>query len=188
MYCASCEVRTEFICYVEGSRPPVWSSGQSFWLLIQRSWFDSRRYQILWVVVVLERGPLVSTIEELLERKSSGSGLESREYGRRVPLRWPRGTLYPQELALTSPTSGGSVGIVRSRTQATEFFSEAFLGGKYWYRHPLRVSEFHTIRSNTDNGMARGNEGNRRNCAGGVSKAPGRGFERIESWYLFLWP
>jgi UbiD family decarboxylase len=30
-------------------------------------------------------------------------------------------TLYPQKLALTSPTSGGrSVGIVRSRTQATE--------------------------------------------------------------------
>jgi hypothetical protein len=35
--------------------------------------------------VGLERGPLslVSTIEELLERKSSGSGLESLEYGRR---------------------------------------------------------------------------------------------------------
>jgi hypothetical protein len=28
---------------------------------------------------------LVSTTEELLERKSSGSGLESREYGRRDP-------------------------------------------------------------------------------------------------------
>jgi hypothetical protein len=37
--------------------------------------------------VVLERGPLslVSTIEELLGRKSSGSGLERREYGRRDP-------------------------------------------------------------------------------------------------------
>jgi hypothetical protein len=35
---------------------------------------------------------------------------------------WPRGTLYPQKLALTSPTSGGrSVGILRSLTQATEF-------------------------------------------------------------------
>jgi hypothetical protein len=33
----------------------------------------------------LERGPLslVSTIQELLERKSSGSGLEIREYGQR---------------------------------------------------------------------------------------------------------
>jgi hypothetical protein len=34
----------------------------------------------------------------------------------------PRGILYPQKLALTSPTSGGrSVDIVRSRTQTTEF-------------------------------------------------------------------
>ena len=32
-------------------------------------------------------------------------------------------TLYPQKLALTSPTGGGrSVGIVRVRTKATEFF------------------------------------------------------------------
>jgi hypothetical protein len=75
-------------------------------------------------VVGLERGPLslVSKIEELLERKSIGSGLESREYGRTDPSRWQLGTLYPQKLALTSPTSGGhSVGIGRSRTKATEF-------------------------------------------------------------------
>jgi hypothetical protein len=33
--------------------------------------FDSRRYQIFWEVVGLERGPLslVSTTEELLDRK-----------------------------------------------------------------------------------------------------------------------
>jgi hypothetical protein len=39
--------------------------------------------------VGLERGPLrlVSTIEELLGRNSSGSGLENREYGRGDPLR-----------------------------------------------------------------------------------------------------
>jgi hypothetical protein len=50
------------------------------------------------------------------------SGLENREYGCRDPSCWPYGTLYPQKLALTSPTSGGrSVGIVRSRTQTTEF-------------------------------------------------------------------
>jgi hypothetical protein len=51
----------------------------------------------------LERGPLslVSTIEELLERKSSGSDLESREYSRRDPSRLTRGTFYPQKLALT---------------------------------------------------------------------------------------
>jgi hypothetical protein len=37
--------------------------------------------------VALERGPLslVSTNEELLERKSRGSGVENREYGRRDP-------------------------------------------------------------------------------------------------------
>jgi hypothetical protein len=75
--------------------------------------------------VGLERGPLslASTIEELLDRKSSGSCLESREYDQKDTSLWPRGTLYPQELALTSPTSGClSVGTVRSRTQATEFF------------------------------------------------------------------
>jgi hypothetical protein len=124
MYCASCEVRTEFICYVEQSRPPLWSSGQSSCLQIQRSEFDSRCYQIFWEIVGLERGPLsfVSTTEELLEIKSSGSGLENREYGRRDPSRWQRGTLYPQQLTLTSSTNGGrSVGIVRSQTQAMEF-------------------------------------------------------------------
>jgi hypothetical protein len=105
--------------------PPLWSSGQSSCLQIQRSGFGSQRYQVFWEVVGLERGPLnlVSTTEELLERKSSGFGLEIREYGRRDPSRWPRSTLYPQKVALISPTNGGrSVGIVRSRTQNTEFF------------------------------------------------------------------
>jgi hypothetical protein len=56
--------------------------------------FDSRRYQIFREVVGLERGPLslVSIIEELLGRKSSGSGLENREYSRGDPSRWPRYT------------------------------------------------------------------------------------------------
>jgi hypothetical protein len=51
--------------------PHLWSSGQSSWLQIQRSGFDSRRYQIFLDVVGLERGPLnlVNTIWELLERK-----------------------------------------------------------------------------------------------------------------------
>jgi hypothetical protein len=92
IYCVSCEVRTEFIyvTYVEESRPPLWSSGQSSWLQIQRSGFDFRRYQIFWEVVELERGSfnLVSAIEKLLGRKSSGSGLYNREYGRRVPSTW----------------------------------------------------------------------------------------------------
>jgi hypothetical protein len=58
----------------------------------------------------------VSTIEELPERKGSGSGLETDNTAvgiRHTDL---------QKLALTSPTSGGrSVGIVRLWTQATEF-------------------------------------------------------------------
>jgi hypothetical protein len=41
------------------------------------------------------------------------SGIESLEYGRRDPSRWPCCTLYPKNLALTSPGSRGrSVGIV----------------------------------------------------------------------------
>jgi hypothetical protein len=49
--------------------PPLWSSGQSSWLQIRRPGFDSRHYQKK--VVSLERGPLslVSTTEELLDRK-----------------------------------------------------------------------------------------------------------------------
>jgi hypothetical protein len=72
--------------------------------------------------VGLERGPLslISTTEELLESKSSGSGLENREYCLRDPSRWLCRSLYSQKLALTSPTSDSrSVCIVRSRTQTT---------------------------------------------------------------------
>jgi hypothetical protein len=47
----------------------------------------------------LKRGPLslVSTTEELLGRKSSGSDLENKDYGNGDPSLWPRGTLYPQK-------------------------------------------------------------------------------------------
>jgi hypothetical protein len=92
--------------------------------------FHFRRYQIFWEVVGLERGPLnlVGTIEELLERKSSGNGLENLEYGRGDPLRWQSDTLYPQTLALTWPTSGGrSVGIICSQTKDTEFFISLYI-------------------------------------------------------------
>jgi hypothetical protein len=80
--------------------------------------------------VGLERGllSLVSTIEELLGRNSSGSGSKNWEYGRGDPLRWPRDTLYQKKLVLTPPTSGGrSIGIVRLRTKATEFMSLSFI-------------------------------------------------------------
>jgi hypothetical protein len=94
--------------------------------------FDSGSYQIFWEVVGLERCllSLVSIIEELLEWKISGSGQENRINGRGVPLRWPRDTLHPQKLALTSPTGGGrSVGIVHLRTIGHGvFFLRAFFG------------------------------------------------------------
>jgi hypothetical protein len=62
----------------------LWSSGQSFWLQIQRPRVrfpalpDFLRIKEL---RGLERGPLslVRTIEELLEWKSSGSGVENRD-------------------------------------------------------------------------------------------------------------
>jgi hypothetical protein len=70
-------------------RPPLWCSGQSSWLQFQRFRFDCRRYQIFRELMGLVRGPLsiVSTIEELLERKGNGSGPENREYGSRDPSR-----------------------------------------------------------------------------------------------------
>jgi hypothetical protein len=114
-------------CVLKERKWPLWSSGQSSWLQIQRPGFDSRRYQILWEVVGLERGPLslVSTIEELLGRKSSCFCLENREYACLDPLCWPRGTLYPQKLALISPRSCClSIGIVRSWAQTMEFVKE----------------------------------------------------------------
>jgi hypothetical protein len=39
------------------------------------------------------------------------------QYGRRDPSRWPRGTIYRQKLALSSPIGDGL-----SRTQSTEVF------------------------------------------------------------------
>jgi hypothetical protein len=86
-------------------RPPLWSSGQSFWLQIQRSWVR------------------VLALPNFLKSSGSGTGstLENREYSYGGPLCWPRDTLYPQKLALTSPTcSDRSVGIVRLRTKTTE--------------------------------------------------------------------
>jgi hypothetical protein len=50
--------------------------------------------------------------------------------------------LYPQKLALTSPTGGGrSVGIVRSRTKATDFSLVSFIFLTCW----KWVSQFQTL-------------------------------------------
>jgi hypothetical protein len=73
--------------------------------------------------VGLEWGPLslVSTTEELIGRKSSGSGLENRDRSYGIRHAYHATPFYPQKLALTSATGGSrSVGIVHSRTKTTE--------------------------------------------------------------------
>jgi hypothetical protein len=63
----------------------------------------------------------VSTIEELLGKNSSGSSLKNENTAVGIRYADHVAPLCPQKLALTSTTSGGrSVGIVRSRTKATE--------------------------------------------------------------------
>jgi hypothetical protein len=117
--------------------PPLWPSGQNSWLQIQRSWV---------------RFP---ELPDFLRSSGSGTGsTQPREYnwgatwmekkkleinGREDPLRWPRDTLYPQKLALTSPTSGGrSVGMVRLRAKASEF---VFFRQHVWNKQSLTNSD-----------------------------------------------
>jgi hypothetical protein len=73
--------------------------------------------------VGLERGPLslVSTIEELLGRKSRGSGLENRDYGRRDLPRRPRDTPISR-VDTNLADKRRSVGIFGSRNKATELY------------------------------------------------------------------
>jgi hypothetical protein len=74
--------------------------------------------------VGLEWGPLslVSTIEELLERKSSGFGVEIEDTAVRICQADHVALSIRKKLTLISPTNGGpSVGIVGSQAQATEF-------------------------------------------------------------------
>jgi hypothetical protein len=136
---SSCEVRTEFIGYVKESIPPLWSSGQSSWLKIQRSGFDSRHYQIFWELIGLERGPLslVGTIEELRGKNSSGCDVDNHECGRRDTSRWPRVTLHPTSCSR-------SVGIVRLLTKSTEFvicgmsvLQHSVARSRHWSRNVL---------------------------------------------------
>jgi hypothetical protein len=75
--------------------------------------------------VGLERGPLslVRSVEEKKKKKVAVPGLENRDLTAVGTHCTDHVTpLYPQKLALTSPTSGGrSVGIVRSPAKAMEF-------------------------------------------------------------------
>jgi hypothetical protein len=61
----------QFLWVCESSAPPLWSSGQSSWLQIRRP--GSIPGTTKKEVVGLERGPrsLVSTTEELLDRKAA---------------------------------------------------------------------------------------------------------------------
>jgi hypothetical protein len=114
----------QFYHHIIMRRPSVWSSGQCPWLKMQRSGFDSQYYHIFWVVGRngVYSVSWVSTIEELLGRKCRGSGLERREHGRRDPSSWPPNTLYTAKVGIKfTDKRGRSVGIIRSRTQATEF-------------------------------------------------------------------
>jgi hypothetical protein len=77
--------------------------------------------------VGLERGPLslMSTIEELLGRNNSSSGLETDNTAMGIRCADHSTPSIPQKFALTSSTRGGhSVCIVRSQTKAMELFRE----------------------------------------------------------------
>jgi hypothetical protein len=126
-------------------RPPLWSSGQSSWLRIQRSWFDSRPYQIFWEVVGLERGPLslVSTIEELSGRKSSGSGLVNRDYGRRGSAALPRYTLLSAKV-------GANFSYKRLSLGWHTFFSDLSYGVKFSFSAIWSITHFHMTWSWTE--------------------------------------
>jgi hypothetical protein len=98
-------VSSGFTRIIHRQGPPLCSSGQNSCVQIQRS---RVRFPVLPDCLRsngLERGPLglLSITEELLGRNSRGSDMENREYGRGDPLSWPRDTLCPQKLALTSP-------------------------------------------------------------------------------------
>jgi hypothetical protein len=110
------EIFYTFNVAIQNLRPPLWSTGQSSWLQIQRSGFDSLRYQIFCEVVGLERGPLslVSTNEVLIERKNSGTGLENRDYGRKDPPRSPRVTSLSANIVTNFADKRQSLGLYSS--------------------------------------------------------------------------
>ena len=106
--------------------PPLLSSGQSFWLQIQRSRVRSPALPDF----LSSSGSGTGSIQPrevkwgaTWKKKSSGS----RSRKQRLTAMGTRcadhvTSFYPQKLALTPPTGGGrSVGIVRVRTKATEF-------------------------------------------------------------------
>jgi hypothetical protein len=80
--------------------------------------------------VGLERGPLslVSTTEELLDRKVAAPVYKTENTAVGIRHATHVASSIRKMLAITSPTSGGrSVGIARSRTQVTECFYDVNL-------------------------------------------------------------
>jgi hypothetical protein len=139
-------------------RPPLWSSGQGSPTTDPEIWV---RFPALPDSLRSSGSGTGSTQPreynwEVTWKKNSGSGLENREFGRRDPSLRSRNTLYPQKLALTSPTNSvNSVGMVYSRTQATVVCSlyrfmfydqecHSFPGGSLrvsdWNARPFRCS------------------------------------------------
>jgi hypothetical protein len=117
-------------------RISLWSSGQTSWLQIQRS---RVRFPALPDFLRSSESGMGSTQPRednwgATWKESSGSGLETEMNGRGDPLRWPRDILYPLKWAITSPTSGGrSVGIVRWRIKALEFFFVFLMISIYYF-------------------------------------------------------
>jgi hypothetical protein len=67
----------------------------------------------------------VNTTEELLDRKVAAPVYKTENTAVGIRHADHVAPLYPQKLAITSPTTGGrSVGIVRSRTQTVEFLDK----------------------------------------------------------------
>jgi hypothetical protein len=78
-------------------------------------------------------------------------GLENRDYGRGDPLRRPRNTFYQLKLALTSPRGcDRSVGIVRFRTQTTDFSLVHGLYCVYSFQKAARFSKVKRIKVRDD--------------------------------------
>ena len=80
--------------------PPLWSSGQSFWLQIQRSWI---RFPALPEFLSSSGSGTGSTqprdqLRSYLNKKNSGSRSRKQINGRGDPLRWPRDTPLPAKV------------------------------------------------------------------------------------------
>jgi hypothetical protein len=125
MYCASCEVRTEFMYVVQKkvdclcglvvsvpgcrSRGPGSIPGAT--RFSEKSWVWNGVHSASWL-----------QLRSYLKEKVAARVWKTEITAVGDPLHWPHGSLYIQKLALTSPTSGcRSVDTVRSRTKATGF-------------------------------------------------------------------